>query len=310
VFFWWLSNLGMGGGGGAVGAQLLRQAVYARLSGSSAITAIVGTRIYFGALPQSAQLPALTFWVVTRPHGHNLGGSDGISAARIQVSAWSFAESSSDQLVQAIRDRFDGFTGTINGVTVTASIKQDELDIPHPPKAGTDQWIYETACDYRVNHRITLPASLGADGGLTAAQLRQAVYARLTNSTALTALVGTRIYEGALPQSATLPAVTYSLASRPYGHNLAGSDGTSQARVRLSAWSFTESGADQVGETIRGRYDGIAGTIGSVVVTASLQEDEIDTPHEPRAGTDQWIYEVGFSYQINHQVTLPASLAP
>ena len=143
----------------------LREAIQARLLASPAITTLVGSRIYFGALPQTASLltgPALTFSIISRPYGLNLGGADGTSSGHIQFSAWSLYQKTSDQLAQAVRDRFCGFAGSIGGLEITACIPEDEVDLPEPPRAGTDQWLYHIAVNYRMNHRVSLPTSLGA----------------------------------------------------------------------------------------------------------------------------------------------------
>lgn len=144
----------------------ISQAIAQQLSTSPALLALVGPRIYVGALPQTLDLAAagaaLTYTILTRPYGHNLGGSDGTSSAHVQFSAWSIDEQDSDQICIAVKALWDGFAGTIGTVQVTACILQDEADLPEPPKAGTDQWIYQVAADYRINHRVSLPASLGA----------------------------------------------------------------------------------------------------------------------------------------------------
>lgn len=144
---------------------LLRQAIAARLLASSGITSLVGSAIYFGALPQTWNLangPALTFLVIGRSGGHVLSGADGTSSARVQFSAWAYSESLADQIIKAVFDRFDGFQGTIGSVQILASLWQNEVDLPASPRAGTDQWIYQIASDYLINHRLSYPASLGA----------------------------------------------------------------------------------------------------------------------------------------------------
>lgn len=141
----------------------LRQAVYARLAGSHAISVLIGSRIYFGALPQSTNLkdgPALSYAVISRPYGHVLTGSDGTSQARVQITAHAYSQAAVDLITQAVRDCFDGYVGTIEGVPITACILENEIDLPSPPFAGTDQWSYSIASDYQINHRVSLPASL------------------------------------------------------------------------------------------------------------------------------------------------------
>ena len=50
----------------------------------------------------------------------------------------------------------------MGGLTIISCLASPEVDLPEPPKAGTDQWIYQISLDYLVSHRVTLPASLGA----------------------------------------------------------------------------------------------------------------------------------------------------
>lgn len=141
----------------------LRQAVYLRLIATAGVTALVGDRIYFGALPQSINLqdgPALTYQVISRPYGHHLRGADGTSQARVQITAHSYSAKLSNRIIAAVNVAFDGFSGLMHGVEVTASILAGRGDIPAPPMASTDQWSYAVHADYTINHRVSLPASV------------------------------------------------------------------------------------------------------------------------------------------------------
>jgi hypothetical protein len=121
--------------------------------------ALVGLPVFIGAIPQTYRLqsgPAITYQVPERPFGHHLLGADGTSQAEVEISVWSLLESASDQWGQAIRNSFDGFTGDI----ATICLLQDEGDQPHPPRAGTDVWLYEIHYRYLINHRVPLPSAL------------------------------------------------------------------------------------------------------------------------------------------------------
>ena len=50
--------------------------------------------------------------------------------------------------------------GKISGVEITACWLGNEMDLPTPPIASTDQWTYMIALDYQINHRVPLPSSL------------------------------------------------------------------------------------------------------------------------------------------------------
>jgi hypothetical protein len=141
----------------------IRQAVYSRLMSIPAITDLVGSRIYFGALPQSLSLfdgPAITYFIVTRPYGMVLGGSDGGSSARVQINAHGINQQTSSAIAQAIRDSWDGFKGIVNEVDIMASILQGQIDLPSPPMAGSDQWLYQVSTDYLMLHRVAFRAGV------------------------------------------------------------------------------------------------------------------------------------------------------
>jgi hypothetical protein len=143
--------------------QQIRQAVYARLMATSGVTELVGGRMFFGALPQSINLadgPALSYQVITRPYGHTLKGSDGTSRARVQISAHSYSEAISNQIMVAVNDAFDGYRGLMGEIDVTVSILKGRADIPAPPFASTDQWTFSVSADYLINHRVTFPDAL------------------------------------------------------------------------------------------------------------------------------------------------------
>jgi len=119
-----------------------------------------GLRVFVGPLPQTARLtggPVITYTIPDRPFSHHLLGSDGGSQAQVEVSVWAYSEGNADQIGQAIRLDLQSYQDDF----VMAAILQDETDIPHPPAAGSDQWLYEIQYTYQVNHRVSIPSNLG-----------------------------------------------------------------------------------------------------------------------------------------------------
>lgn len=160
-----IATLGFGGDveSPPSGPLSLREAVRFRLTSSSTIAGLVGSRIYFGALPQTADLmtgPALVYSVISRDYGHTLVGADGTSQARVQITAHSISQAASDRVMDSVRQLFDGFRGFIGALEITISVLENEIDLPYNPRSGTDQWYYEIAADYQINHRVSLPGSL------------------------------------------------------------------------------------------------------------------------------------------------------
>jgi hypothetical protein len=149
---------------GVIPALTFRQTLRAKLGAIPELTAIVGGAIYVGALPQTHDLgrdgPALTYSISTYPRNHVLAGADGTASARVQFSAWSYQQSKADAIALALWDALDGppanpWAG--GGVGIMSVSHQDEVDLPEPPKTGSDQWTYQIASEYLIRHRTGTP---------------------------------------------------------------------------------------------------------------------------------------------------------
>ena len=149
---------------GPGGNLTFRQTLHAKLSSVPEITQVVGSAIYFGALPQTHDLgrdgPALTYSISSYPRGHVLSGPDGTASAHVQISAWSYLESQADAIVLAVWNAIDGTPRNpwaTNAVTIMSVSQQDETDLPEAPKAGSDQWVYQIATEWLIRHRTAIP---------------------------------------------------------------------------------------------------------------------------------------------------------
>lgn len=148
---------------GGSSQQTFRQALTAKLESVSELTAIVGTAIYPGAIPEDHDLgrdgPALTYTIPGSPRGHHLGGADGTSLARVKIDVWGYTFSEVDAATLAWWNAIDGLPGQWgDGSCVIMSIShQDEQDLHQPPKAGSDQWTYHIQSEYAVKFRTGLP---------------------------------------------------------------------------------------------------------------------------------------------------------
>ena len=82
------------------------------------------------------------------------------------------------------------------------------------------------------------------------AEVRVALRSYLLTKTAITDIVGQRIYAQQLPQSATIPAVTMTTISESYDHDLAGLAGLVQTRIQFECFATTELVALQLADAI------------------------------------------------------------
>lgn len=119
-------------------------AICARLLATSAVTAIVSTRVYEIALPQSPRLPAVRVQLVSDPVGYHLRGPDGASRSRVQVDAYVDERATTSVLdpgatLNALGDAIDDclsgqvFTaGSPISIRVTGVFRQDRTKLREP----------------------------------------------------------------------------------------------------------------------------------------------------------------------------------
>lgn len=114
---------------------------------------------------------------------------------------------------------------------------------------------------------------------------------------AVSALIGSRFYPHKLPQSPTLPAVTYQVISELRGHVMSGADGTPGTRVQIDAWASTMADALAVADAIRARLDGYAGTLAGSTKAQGVFADQSQSLYEP----DAELHRVTRDFIIYHE---------
>ena len=120
--------------------------------------------------------------------------------------------------------------------------------------------------------------------------LDESLYARLSTYGALIALTGTRIYPMKLPQTPTLPAITYYRVNAPTDHELGEAASTIEmATYRIQCWGATMTSARAVAAQVIAALDGFSGLLGGAggvrcwaTRTNSLDLDDPDTDWQRR----------------------------
>lgn len=93
--------------------------------------------------------------------------------------------------------------------------------------------------------------------------VEESLYARLAAHAGTAALVGTRIYPVELPQTPTLPAITYRMASQPTEHVFGESASTiKMANFWIQCWAETYSDAQALGIQAEAALDAFSGLLG------------------------------------------------
>ena len=123
------------------------------------------------------------------------------------------------------------------------------------------------------------------------------IVTRLLAYEGLAALVGTRVYPLLLPQSPTLPAVTYQRIDAPREERFGG-DPVAYPRFQIDSWAKTYAGAKAVATQVRGALQLWRTTATDPQIMDSDIESDEDL-YEPDTG----LYRVRADYIITHPET-------
>jgi len=108
------------------------------------------------------------------------------------------------------------------------------------------------------------------------AELEEGLYTFLTGTTAIFALVGTRIYPLLIPLDATLPAVAYQRISGPFEAAHDGPTGLVRARMQIMCVGETYAAARGVTMAIVTAMLGYRGEMGDYTVSVPKIENVTD----------------------------------
>lgn len=110
--------------------------------------------------------------------------------------------------------------------------------------------------------------------------IEEGLFAYLSTNAGLVALISTRVYPNKLPETVTLPALTYQRIDSPrvHTHDTSGATGTAYPRFQFDAWATTYASAKAITDALRAALNGYRGTMGTggtaVTVQGALVQDE------------------------------------
>lgn len=102
--------------------------LFGRLTSQTAVSSLVGSRVYPHVAPSGATLPLIIYerTAVERPQA--LSGNVGAPLITLQLTTHGTSYTSVKQIARAVRLAVDGWTGTTAGVTIQRSTLVTELD--------------------------------------------------------------------------------------------------------------------------------------------------------------------------------------
>jgi hypothetical protein len=106
--------------------------------------------------------------------------------------------------------------------------------------------------------------------------IEKGLHTFLTGTAAISALVSARVYPVWLPQSPTLPCLTYQRISGSRVRSLTGPSSLAHPRIQIDCWAATYDGAKTLAEAVRVALDGYSGLMGTVEVFGVIVHGDRD----------------------------------
>lgn len=131
----------------------LGEALYSRLSGYSALSALVSTRIYPDLAPAGAALPYVAYAQITEIPTRAGGGDASLTASVIQVTVWGSTPGSRDTVAAQVLGALRSYSGTITSGDDTFVIQRiffDNRNDSHEVDPETKLSTYGAQLDFTV----------------------------------------------------------------------------------------------------------------------------------------------------------------
>jgi len=118
----------------------MEQSFRALLLNDSGVSALVGTRVNWGAHPQGQPLPALVLNVISGAEGYRLDGPDGLLESRIQVDAYANTYADAKLLSRAVIARMSGHSDSgFRGIFhINSRDSREDGDVDRPFRVSMD----------------------------------------------------------------------------------------------------------------------------------------------------------------------------
>lgn len=132
----------------------MEELLTAALMGSTGLTTLVGDRIHWRKLPESARLPAVSMFRITARRDSTQAGRVPTTAWRVQIDGWA----GSDAEASAVRDAVIAVLDTLRRPPLQALLEDDPPDGWTPGEPDTDRAtdIYRASVDVTLWHSPTL----------------------------------------------------------------------------------------------------------------------------------------------------------
>lgn len=132
--------------------------LFSHLSGLSALTDIVEQRIFPDFAPTTAELPLVTFQLITSRAVHGLAAGNSatpLMMEQFQIDAWGDRAIECDAIKEALHTAMDGFTGLFGTADVRRVFLENAIDATEPPSDGQNDARYRITMSFSIWYNRT-----------------------------------------------------------------------------------------------------------------------------------------------------------
>lgn len=130
--------------------------------------------------------------------------------------------------------------------------------------------------------------------------------ARITSDSAITAVIGARVYPWRPPENATKPYITYQCAAEDHNRHLLGPSGLVRAAYQFDCWAVTHLAARTLANLLRLRLDNYTSSTGTHEIQRIKLTNALDNWEFQTGGTEDIYGRVTQIYDVWHAVTVPS----
>jgi len=132
----------------------IEDAVLAYLKTQSGLTTLVGTRIYPEEVPETVQLPAVTYILVSNVPIHVLTGKITLERPVYQYTAYAATKAAARAIAAQIALALSDYHGTLSGVVVQKIELQNEMSTLISSADGTNK-TYTHDLEFEITYERT-----------------------------------------------------------------------------------------------------------------------------------------------------------
>lgn len=126
----------------------LEASLFTFLTGAAGVTALVGTRVFPGVIPQGAAQPAIVYAKRSRNRQQLFCGTDGLKQTRVDIDCYATSYRQSVLLANAVTAALEDFSGTMGTTRVPRIFLETEVDL-----SDLEPGLYRQSQSWAVWHR-------------------------------------------------------------------------------------------------------------------------------------------------------------